>query len=165
MRFVVCGVGGWDLRCFHLVGRDACVRTSELRFWLFSFAVWISWNGTVFSVMSLHWYLQMFTVVSLWFSFQMSLAIRFDSFNWLLVQLIHWCVFDVVDISSFQHLWEPFNWRFLLSMGSEDLSYPPSQTLGGISTWDGVWRVSLTLYWMVFILVVSAWELHIYFYF
>ena len=25
-------VGGWDLRCFHLVGRDACVRTSELRF-------------------------------------------------------------------------------------------------------------------------------------
>ena len=32
MRFVVCGVGGWDLRCFHLVGRDACVRTSELRF-------------------------------------------------------------------------------------------------------------------------------------
>ena len=52
MRFVVCGVGGWDLRCFHLVGRDACVRTSELRFWPFGFLE----MEQFFSVMSLHVY-------------------------------------------------------------------------------------------------------------
>ena len=142
--YAVCGVwGGWvgSLEFLFLGSRRSRenfqVTTVSAFACNFDF---LSWN-IYFSVMSLllHWFSNC-CVVSLWFHVRWVLL--FD----VVFSMYIWCN-SLVDVSSMfsaflhsNHLVEAFNWRSLSSMGSEDLSYPPSQTLGG-----GVnWRWSMT---------------------
>ena len=88
MRFVVCGVGGWDLRCFSFGGsrrlrKNFRVTVLTVFICCLDFLKWNSFLCDVIALVSS----DVHSCVAL-VSFQMSFAIRFDFFNWLLVQLI-----------------------------------------------------------------------------